>query len=241
MKKNIPNYITLLNLLSGMMAIYFVFKQEWEMAFLFLFIGIFFDFIDGFVARKLNVSSEMGLQLDSLADMVTSGVVPALVLFFMLVNSLGMNWQELDLTNLKHLLPFVAFIIALGSAWRLAVFNTDDRQTVDFIGLPTPANALFIASLPLVLSQTKLQWVKDLLTNPYVLIAISIFSVYLLNMNFKLFSLKFKDFTWKNNQRKYILILASIILLVFLKIQAVPCIIFVYLLLSLFSKKNTAF
>ena len=232
MKKNIPNYITLLNLLSGLIALFFVFQRQWEMAFLFLSIGILFDFIDGLVARKLKVSSEMGLQLDSLADMVTSGVVPAFVLFFMIAAGLNINLQQIDLANYKYYLPLFAFVVAMGSAWRLAVFNTDERQATNFIGLPTPANALFIVSLPLVAMQTQSIWIKDLLSNPYVLIAIAFISAYLLNMNKELFSLKFKDFSWKNNVRKYVLLILSVFLLLFLKIQAVPLIIFIYLLLS---------
>ncbi len=238
MKKNLPNYITLLNLFSGMIALFFVFKQEWELAFLFLFLGILFDFIDGLVARKLQVSSEMGLQLDSLADMVTSGVVPAFVLFFLIANSLGIDWQHMDFSGFKNYLPFLAFVVALGSAWRLAVFNTDERQTINFIGLPTPANALFIASLPLVLIHTKIPWIKDVLSNPYVLILMAFISAYLLNMNKELFSLKFKDFSWKNNKWKYILLIISFVLLITIQIEAVPWIIFVYLLLSFFSSKN---
>jgi len=240
MKKNIPNYITLLNLLSGLIALFFIFQKQWEMAFLFLFIGILFDFIDGLVARKLNISSDMGLQLDSLADMVTSGVVPAFVLFFMISASLNLNLQQIDFSNLKYFLPLFAFVVALGSAWRLAVFNTDERQTTNFIGLPTPANALFIVSLPLVLMQTKSIWIKDLLSNPFVLIAIALISAYLLNMNKELFSLKFKDFSWKNNKKKYVLLILSVFLLLFLKIQAVPLIIILYILLSFLPTKKIA-
>ncbi len=236
MKENIPNIITLLNLSSGLIALYFVFNQQWDMAYFFLFLGIFFDFIDGFVARKLNVSSPMGLQLDSLADMVTSGVVPTFVLFFMIAASLGI--EKLDFSNPKTLLPLFSFAVAWGSAWRLAVFNTDERQSQNFIGLPTPANALFIASLPLLLEQTHWQFLKNLLTNPYVLIGISFLSAFLLNMELELFSLKFKDFKWQNNKRKYTLLLLILILIPLFKIQAVPFLIFLYILISYLTFKK---
>ncbi len=238
MKKNIPNFITLLNLTYGLVALYFVFNQEWEKAFLFLFLGIFFDFIDGFVARKLQVSSDMGLQLDSLADMVTSGVVPTFVLFFMIQNSLGLD-KSFDFTSLQSFLPAISFAVAMGSAWRLAVFNTDERQAHDFVGLPTPANALFIASLPLVMQQTDVEWIKNILSNPWVLSAIALISAYLLNMNLKLFSLKFKDFSWSYNKEKYILLLISVVLLIALKIIAVPLIIFIYILMSFIKDKTS--
>ncbi len=237
MKKNIPNYITLLNLSSGLIALYFVFNQEWEKAFVFLFLGILFDFIDGFVARYLGVSSEMGLQLDSLADMVTSGVVPTFVLFFMLEKALKLNGVFLDFSQPLSFLPLFSFLVAMGSAWRLAVFNTDERQTTDFIGLPTPANALFIASLPLVAEYSGIEWLQNLLYNPWVLIIVSVFSAYLLNMNMKLFSLKFKDFSWENNKEKYLLIILSVLLILFLKITALPLIIFIYVLLSFYTTK----
>jgi CDP-diacylglycerol--serine O-phosphatidyltransferase len=236
MKKNIPNFITLLNLTSGLIALYFVFNQDWEKAFFFLFLGILFDFIDGLAARALNVSSPMGLQLDSLADMVTSGVVPAFVLFFMIADS--MHITNLDLSKPQTIWPLVALLIALGSAWRLAVFNTDERQTQNFIGLPTPANALFIASLPLVLKNTQWNFLREMLTNPYILTAIAIISVYLLNMNMELFSLKFKDFSISHNKRKILLLIISILLLPTLKIQAVPLIIFIYILISLLTHKR---
>ena len=141
-KAQVPNMFTMLNLFSGCVALVFAAEFNFELAFLFVSLGIFFDFFDGFFARKFNVAGPLGVQLDSLADMVTSGVVPGFVMFQLIkkYNSIGLN----------DYLPFLGFIITLGACYRLAKFNIDTRQSDSFIGLPTPANALFITSLPIV-------------------------------------------------------------------------------------------
>ena len=192
LKKNIPNLITLLNLLCGCIALVFAGEANFEMAFFFVCLGIFFDFFDGFFARLFHVSSPLGLQLDSLADMVTSGVVPGFVLFKMLSNSVNSD------PSLMYL-PYLGFIITLGSCYRLANFNIDTRQTDTFIGLPTPANALFILSLPLILKNSDSLLVLELLINPWVLIIISMLSAYILNAEIPLFALKIKKFNFKDN------------------------------------------
>lgn len=138
-QKHVPNTITLLNLLCGCIALVFVSRGDFMIGFAFVGLGIFLDFFDGFFARLFKVSSPLGLQLDSLADMVTSGVVPGYVMYLMLAG----------LTENPYL-PFVGFAITLGACYRLANFNIDTRQSDSFIGLPTPANALFFLSLPLV-------------------------------------------------------------------------------------------
>src|SRR5690554_2750457 len=167
MKKHIPNFITLLNLFSGCIALVFAMQGDFLNAFIFVSLGIFFDFFDGFFARILKVQSPLGVQLDSLADMVTSGVVPGFVMFRMLSEY-----------SANEFLPYFGFIITLGSCMRLAKFNIDTRQTDSFIGLPTPANALFILSLPLVILHTEFSWVIDLLTDVWVLFGISILSTF---------------------------------------------------------------
>jgi CDP-diacylglycerol--serine O-phosphatidyltransferase len=187
LKKHIPNLITLLNLLCGCIALVFAGEANFEMAFFFVCLGIFFDFIDGFFARLFHVSSQLGLQLDSLADMVTSGVVPGLVLFKMLSNSVNSD------PSLMYL-PYLGFIITLGSCYRLANFNIDTRQTDSFIGLPTPANALFILSLPLILKNSDSLLVLELLINPWVLLFVAVLSAYILNAEIPLFALKIKKF-----------------------------------------------
>ena len=233
MKKHIPNFITLLNLSSGVIALIYAFDDNYNMAFLWICLGIFFDFWDGFVARLLNVKSELGLQLDSMADMVTSGVVPGLIMYKLLSNIQGNQAiYNLSSDNLfMGILPYFGFLITLGSAYRLAKFNIDTRQTDSFIGLPTPANALFISSLAII----NVGWVNDsILTNPYILIGISAFSAYILNAELPLFSLKMKNKgTFAANKLPYLFVIYSIILLICLQYTAIPIIIISYILISL--------
>lgn len=233
MKKHIPNLITLLNLLSGCIALVFASKDNFEMAFFFVCLGIFFDFFDGFFARLLNVSSPLGLQLDSLADMVTSGVVPGFVMFKMLTNSVNSD------PSLIYL-PYLGFIITLGSCYRLANFNIDTRQTDSFIGLPTPANAIFILSLPLILKNTDSLIVLEMLTNHWNLLFVSVISAFILNAEIPLFALKIKKFNIKDNALQLFFLLISVLLLVFLKFAGVALTIVFYVLLSFISNKLNA-
>lgn len=205
---------------------------------IFVALGIFFDFFDGLAARLLKVSSELGKQLDSLADVVTSGVVPGIVMFQLL------NQQDIVFTVLNYPLnvewyAYLGFLISLGSAYRLAKFNIDDRQTQNFIGLPTPANAILILSLPLILAYEDKAWLLKVIESKIFLIFLTFLSVYILNMNLELFSLKFKSLVFSENQSAYILIVLSFILIVWLQFSAIPVIIILYIILSLF-KKNTA-
>jgi len=229
-KKHIPNLITLLNLLCGCIAMVFVSKSDFEMAFYFVCLGIFLDFFDGFFARLLKVSGPLGLQLDSLADMVTSGLVPGYVMFFMLSNS----QHEI---SASPLLPYLGFIVTMGSCYRLAVFNIDTRQTNSFIGLPTPANALFVLSLPLVLKYSDSLVMLEVLTNQWVLMAIILFSAYILNAEIPLFSLKVKKFSFKHNALQIVFLSFSFLLLVFFQYAGIPLIIISYVLLSIVSNK----
>ena len=229
-KKQVPNVITLLNLFSGCIALVFVAELNFEMAFFFVSLGIFLDFFDGFFARLFKVSSPLGLQLDSLADMVTSGVVPGYVMYTMLKLT-----QNPAATSI--IIPYLGFVIALGSCYRLANFNIDIRQTDSFIGLPTPANALFILSLPLVLKHSDSMVLFDILTNQWVLLIITLISAFILNAEIPLFSLKIKDFTFKKNALQIFFLLLSVALLVFLHYSAIPLIIITYVLLSLVNNK----
>lgn len=227
-KKHVPNVITLLNLFCGCIAMVFALNNDFEMAFYFVSLGIFLDFFDGFFARLFQVSSPLGLQLDSLADMVTSGVVPGIVMYQLLGNSSGypkLGWAV-------EPFPFLGFLIALGSCYRLANFNIDTRQTDSFIGLPTPANALFILSLPLVLRYSDSMLVLELLTNPWVLVVIALLSVYLLNAEIPLFSLKIKTFSVQKNALQIGFLVASLLLLVFFQYAGIPLVIVFYVLLS---------
>lgn len=237
-KKQVPNTITLLNLFCGCIAMVFALNKEFEMAFYFVSLGIFLDFFDGFFARLFQVSSPLGLQLDSLADMVTSGVVPGIVMYQLMGSSSGfpkLGW-------IVEPFPFVGFLITLGSCYRLANFNIDTRQTDSFIGLPTPANALFILSLPLVLRDLDSFFVLELLTNPFVLIGITLLSVYMLNAEIPLFSLKIKQMSLKKNALQFSFLLSSLVLLVVFQYAGIPLLIVLYVLLSVannaFSKMN---
>ncbi len=232
-KKHIPNTITLLNLFCGCIALVFAFNRDFEMAFYFVGLGIFLDFFDGFFARLFNVSSPLGLQLDSLADMVTSGVVPGLVMFQMMID-------HSSTAAVAHLqwFPYLGFLIALGSCYRLANFNIDTRQMDSFIGLPTPANALFILSLPLVLKYTDSLIIIELLTNPWFLLVITFLSVYMLNAEIPLFSLKIKKFSIKENTLQIVFLSVSVLLLVFLQYVAIPVVIIFYVLLSVINNKR---
>jgi len=246
MKKHIPNFITLLNVFCGCVAAVFAVLNQMELAALFVFLGIAFDFLDGMAARMLNVKSELGLQLDSLADMITSGLVPGIVMFQLLGMSMNGGWNmdfQSDVsdtmiwTGMKiSALPFVGFLITMGSAYRLAKFNIDEDQATSFIGLPTPANALLILSLPLILMYQNSPFINDLLTNQWFLIGLTILSAFLLNSNIELFALKFENRSFKDNALRYIFILVSLVLLVTMKFLAVPFIILFYILSSLFTK-----
>lgn len=227
-KKQVPNTITLLNLFCGCIAMVFALNKEFEMAFYFVSLGIFLDFFDGFFARLFQVSSPLGLQLDSLADMVTSGVVPGIVMYQLMGSSSGypkLGW-------IVEPFPFVGFLITLGSCYRLANFNIDTRQTDSFIGLPTPANALFILSLPLVLRNLDSFFVLELLTNPFVLIGITLLSVYMLNAEIPLFSLKIKQISLKKNALQIGFLLSSVVLIASFHYAGIPLVIVLYVLLS---------
>jgi CDP-diacylglycerol---serine O-phosphatidyltransferase len=231
-KKHVPNTITLLNLLCGCIALIFVSKDQFEMAFYFVCLGIFLDFFDGFFARLFKVAGPLGLQLDSIADMVTSGVVPGYVMFKMMLSSnVAMNEGWLQF------FPYLGFIITLGSCMRLAKFNIDTRQTDSFIGLPTPANALFILSLPLVLEYSDSLMMLEILTEKWVLLATALFSAYILNAEIPLFSLKIKKFNFKDNALQIVFLVMAVLMLILLNYLAIPLIIIFYVLLSVINNK----
>lgn len=231
-KKHIPNLITLINLFCGRIAVVFVSESNYEMAFYMVCLGIFFDFFDGFFARLFKVSSPLGLQLDSLADMVTSGVVPGYVMYTLFVKSANPH----DVIG-SAFIPFLGFIVTLGSCYRLANFNIDTRQTDSFIGLPTPANALFILSLPLVIEFSDSLMIFEILTNHWVLLGIALCSAYVLNAEIPLFALKIKKFNLKDNALQIVFLLISLVMLIFLHYIAIPLIIIFYVLLSVVNNK----
>ena len=244
MIKQIPNIITSLNLLCGCVAIMFAVSGDLVSASFFAFAGIFLDFFDGLAARVLNAQSQVGLQLDSLADVVTSGVLPGIVMVQLLSEAL--TGTSLDIstifsdtansTSIESYLPFTGLLIAVASGYRLAKFNVDTRQTTSFIGLPVPANTLLILSLPLILSFQASQQITEVILTPWFLIIITLVSCVLLNAEIPLFGLKFKTWNFKDNAVRYLFLIASILLLVVLKFIAIPIIIFLYILVSLFWK-----
>jgi CDP-diacylglycerol--serine O-phosphatidyltransferase len=219
MKKHIPNTITCCNLISGCVATYFAFLGDFEMALLFIVIGAVFDFFDGMSARLLGVSSPIGKELDSLADDITFGFAPSAIVFSYICT----------FHNDIFVLPFLAFVMAAFSALRLAKFNLDERQALGFIGLPTPANALFWGSLVLGLQQNDItfegmEWV--ILLGTFV-------SCYLLIAEIPMFALKFKHWGWKGNEIKYIFVISCIpLLLLFGVFSGIAFIIVWYIVLS---------
>ena len=234
-KKHIPNLITLLNLAAGLLAIIAIFKGYYDEAFIFVCLGIFFDFWDGFLARKFNVAGPLGVQLDSLADMVTCGVVPGLMMFV-----LFQNIQE-DSTSIYYLteeyfymgfVPYLGFLITLASCYRLANFNIDTRQTDSFIGLPTPANALFFTSLPILPLVLHDNFHIIFSYNEWILLALTFLSAYVMNAEIPLFSLKIKNFSFAKYKLQIFFLAISVLMLIFLQIVAVPLIILLYVLLS---------
>ena len=244
MIKQIPNIITSLNLLCGCVAIMFAVSGDLVSASFFAFAGIFLDFFDGLAARVLNAQSQVGLQLDSLADVVTSGVLPGIVMVQLLSEALTGNSLEITAifstasnnTSIESYLPFIGLLIAVASGYRLAKFNVDTRQTTSFIGLPVPANTLLILSLPLIISFQASQQITEVILTPWFLIIITLVSCVLLNAEISLFGLKFKTWNFKDNAVRYLFLISSILLLVVLKFIAIPIIIFLYILVSLFWK-----
>jgi CDP-diacylglycerol--serine O-phosphatidyltransferase len=238
-KKHIPNLITLGNLFCGTIATIYAVQADFVFAGLFVILGIVFDFFDGFAARLFKVSGELGRQLDSLADMVTSGVVPGIIMLKLIeVNTINASNSFFDNSILG--ISLVGLVLTLGACYRLAKFNIDTRQSDSFIGLPTPAMSLFVISLPLIQEYSNIEFALNLITNNYFLITITILLTYLMNAQLPLFSLKFKDYTIKNNLIKYVFLIASLLMIVFLQYISIPLIIIVYVVLSVisnFSKK----
>jgi len=254
MKKHFPNAITSLNLLSGCVSVSLAFAgySYLPLAAAFIFIAAVFDFLDGFVARTLHAYSDIGKQLDSLADMVSFGIAPSVIAFQMLNISIGKVegsnpvlgiFNELSgagaannfitYSALELITVFWAFVIAVFSALRLAKFNIDERQSTSFIGLPTPANAVLFASFPLILKSGG--FLVPIVSNTFFLIIIIGFQSFLLVSNIPLFSLKTKTLAWKANKTRFLFIITAIALLAVLKFNAIPFVIYTYILFSIAS------
>lgn len=241
-KKHIPNAITLLNLSTGLLAIIAIFRGYFDEAFIFVCLGIFFDFWDGFLARKFNVAGPLGVQLDSLADMVTCGVVPGLMMFrlFEDIQQTQPEYMLTEETFYMGFVPYLGFLITIASCYRLAKFNIDTRQTDSFIGLPTPANALVIMSIPMIQYANDFEMLTTILYNPYVLLVITLISAYILNAEIPLFSLKIKEFTWSKYKMQILFLIGSLLSFFILGFVAIPLIIISYVLVSVISNKMSA-
>jgi len=216
MKKHIPNFITSLNLFTGCVAVLLAFRGDYQGAFIAILVAAVFDFLDGFAARLLKAYSAMGKELDSLADMISFGLAPGMIVYSLLSSTAGQSeW-----------LPYLGFLIPVFSGLRLAKFNIDDRQTSSFIGMPTPANAIFWAGMAFSFS-------PFLTENAWVLIVLTVLFSYLLVAELPMFALKVKSLKWKENQIQYIFLIGCILMLAFLQLSAFAPIIGWYILLSI--------
>lgn len=265
LKRNIPNALTLGNLLCGCLAILQVFEGDLVWAAYFVGIALVLDFFDGFTARLLKVSSPIGKDLDSLADMVTFGVVPGMVMFKIIGSArlmhialeAGVDTTAFATDGAVWSVQYVAFVIPIFSCIRLARFNNDTRQSESFIGLPTPANAMVICSLPLFmyfpLTSSLLPPAGEIASlvngpgifwNPYFYVALTVMMSVLLVAELPLFALKFKGFSWADpqNRLRYVFLLLSLVLVICLQVIAIPLVILLYILFSivnnLFIKKK---
>jgi CDP-diacylglycerol--serine O-phosphatidyltransferase len=218
MKRWIPNALTCANLLSGCVGIVFAFKGRLDVAAYAVLVSGIFDFFDGFSARMLNVKSMIGKELDSLADMVSFGFLPGVVMYQLLSQS--------DYTS--PYLPYIGFLITIFSALRLAKFNLDTRQTEDFIGLNTPMNTLFIVSLPFIQKDY-----PALINSTILLVATTVLMCWLLVCEIKIFSLKFGSVKWIHNKSKFVFLIISAVLIAFLKFAAIPFVLVLYIVSSI--------
>ncbi|PDH48622.1 MAG: CDP-diacylglycerol--serine O-phosphatidyltransferase [Bacteroidetes bacterium MED-G21] len=226
MSKHIPNLLTISNLICGCIALYFTFHGKLVFTAYLIGLAAVFDFMDGAAARLLYVSNPIGKELDSLADMVSFGLVPGSVVFHIL--------EEGTLSQYS----FMALLIPIFSAYRLAKFNVDENQNENFIGLPTPANCLVFVSIPLITTFNSESTIAYLFEIPEILLIITILMSLALVSRINMFSLKFKNFKFQDNKFRFFLITMSIILLTCLEFSAIPLIILLYILMSIVKRTN---
>lgn len=229
-KRHIPNTVTCCNLFSGCIASVMAFQANYQAAILFIILGAVFDFFDGMLARLFKVSGPLGKELDSLADDITFGLAPAAIVFSLFKEVHYPAFMQ----SFSDIFPYTAFIIAVFSALRLGKFNIDTRQTTSFIGLPTPANALFWGSLVV----GAYEFLISDSFNALYLFGLVILMSYLLVAEIPMFSLKFKSMAWKDNQISYIFIIVCIPLLILLGLSGFSAIILWYILLSVITKNK---
>jgi CDP-diacylglycerol--serine O-phosphatidyltransferase len=229
-RSNIPNLITLLNLACGSIAIIQVFSGEMVVAAWFIIIAAAFDFLDGFAARLLHSKSSIGAQLDSLADVVSFGLAPAMIMYQLIVES---SLKETAILREIVILPYFSILMVMAGAYRLARFNTDPGQSDEFRGLPIPANGLFVAALPLMMHYPSISGViTDGVKVNYVLVSLVLFLSFLMVSRIRMISLKFHNLKWKENAYRFLLIAPAPVLLIFFGFTAIPMIIIYYIILS---------
>lgn len=229
--KNIPNTITSCNLFCGCVAAYQAFQGNYQLALTFIVAGAVFDFFDGMTARLLHVSSPIGKELDSLADDITFGLAPAAIVFSLFKEVHYPAFME----SAKAFMPYAAFLIAVFSGLRLAKFNIDTRQASSFIGMPTPANALFWGSLVVGMHDSL---ISENFNAAYLLIMVVIMSL-LLVAELPMFSLKFKNLSWSSNKVSYIFLIVCIPLFILFKLSGFAAVIVWYILLSVITNRNS--
>ena len=234
MIKNIPNLISVLNLCCGTIAVFFAAEGEFAIASWLIIAAAILDFFDGFAARMLNAVSDFGKQIDSLSDLISFGLAPAVILFGLLKSAFIIEELNIDETSYFDLIIlFSPFLIVVFSAIRLAIFNIAENQKKEFRGVPTPANALLIASLPLILTYQPTLESMFVIINYYTLLSIIIIQSALMVIPFKVLSLKFNGWGLKQNILRYILIAHGIGFIIGFGFKGIPLLYFIYLILSL--------
>ena len=231
MINQIPNALTCLNLLCGCFSIVFIFKGEINISALFTLASLAFDFLDGFVARALKATSTIGKELDSLADVVSFGLVPGLIGCHLCLASPPFSLVADSFSPLAYF----PLIITIASAIRLARFNVDTRQTDSFIGVPTPAITILMVGIALVVEHDSFNLTPTIL-NPFFICGLSMVIAWLLNSELPMLALKFKSFSYHENSAQYLLILSSILFIAFLGYTGIPMIIILYIANSIIKK-----
>jgi CDP-diacylglycerol---serine O-phosphatidyltransferase len=238
MRKYIPNFITCFNIISGSLAVVFAIKGEMTVSVFLIFAAAIFDFFDGLAARMLKEYSSLGRELDSLADMISFGLAPGMLMMVMQeyalfgINVRADNYLELSLWEISCISS--SLLIPVFSALRLAKFNIDTRQTNSFIGLPTPANALFVAALALISEHGKYEFIDNIIMKPSVLLIITIIMSLLLVSELPMFSLKIKNISWAENKVQFIFLFISAALILAFSIYGIAASIISFILISVF-------
>ncbi len=243
-RKHIPNFITCLNVLGGSLAVIFALEGNLTVAVILMIAVAVFDFFDGMAARLLHSYSPMGKELDSLADVISFGLAPGMVMFTLQENALfGENvrpefFSEMATTDMLFLLS--TFLVPIFSALRLAKFNIDTRQTNSFIGLPTPANALLISSVALIAEHGSTPAIDQFILQPVTLLILTLATSFLLVSVIPMFSLKFKNLSWQDNKIRYFFLSVAVVLIASLSIYGIAATIIAFILISVFTNLTTA-